>query len=212
MDTTAFPPTWRSALRRLGLAPRSPGCAINCPTISGMRAGAPEESRSSLFPRLRPNRIEDRAVKFTVTASRQEVVADDFVDGPRAGVGQAQKAGFGESSPAREQIGFRQILTGIGPQRRILLDHPGNAMPGFENRAAPTPALPFGLIFPFEQVKNQVFQSRFDLVLVAGSQGLNLLRQIVPVELVGRASSQRVGLLPRPLVEVGFVAHGFNLA
>src|SRR6185437_14284601 len=71
----------------LGLAPRSPGCAINCPTISGMRAGAPEESRSSLFPRLRPNRIEDRAAQFTVTASRQQVVADDFVDGPRAGVG-----------------------------------------------------------------------------------------------------------------------------
>jgi hypothetical protein len=36
-------------LEKAGWAPPIHGCAINCPTISGMRADAPKQSKSSVF-------------------------------------------------------------------------------------------------------------------------------------------------------------------
>ena len=58
------------------------------------------------------------------------------------------------------------------------------------------------LISELEQVSEENFETRFDFAPIAASQGFDFLREIIPVELISGAPTQRGALLDGPLVQV----------
>src|SRR6266850_4168746 len=141
----------------------------------------------------------------------QEVLIQDLVDRPRAGVGKSDEGELRLEGrdPPRVAIGVRQAFGGEPAQRAVRGEVLADLVARIEETQAPqAPRVGGGIVAPLQQVDEQTLQLTHDPFLHAPAQVLDLLRQVVDVQRGHIFGTDRRGLLLGPGIEIGvIVAH-----
>ena len=185
----------------------SPGAARSCApggwSLSRCRSAVPP---ARPFRRRRGCRRAAAAERASApgTALGQDLIVQQLLDRPGAGLRQADGA---RSLPRLGQpmeisaMPSSQRLCRLERQRRAFLDQAGDLLPA-DDGVTPAARPLLQLILRFREMFADDGEAVADLPPVRSAQALDLLGDVLPVDFIGRAPAQRIGLVVGPGREV----------